>query len=118
MVSMAPTTRQGPPPPTKPTPSIIQAAPTVYSAPPAPLGHKRVDVRAQRQARMVSAFLIFYRNMFDAVGGWGVSIFEGMMLLMNVSDVSVVAASGGTGSTGCRAAGSSDCSRSVRQEGQ
>ncbi|KAG7469012.1 hypothetical protein MATL_G00124320 [Megalops atlanticus] len=31
------------------TPSIIQAAPTVYTAPPAP---KRPDVRAQRQARM------------------------------------------------------------------
>ncbi|XP_053183805.1 RNA-binding protein 42 [Scomber japonicus] len=54
MVSMvsAPPTRQGPPPPVKPTPSIIQAAPTVYSAPPAPAGHKRNDVRAQRQARM------------------------------------------------------------------
>ncbi|KAM9352767.1 RNA-binding protein 42 [Symphorus nematophorus] len=54
MVSMvsAPTTRQGAPPPIKPTPSIIQAAPTVYSAPPAPVGHKRNDVRAQRQARM------------------------------------------------------------------
>uniref|UniRef100_UPI0037E81EAF RNA-binding protein 42 isoform X2 n=1 Tax=Semicossyphus pulcher TaxID=241346 RepID=UPI0037E81EAF len=49
MVS-APPTRQGPPPPIKPTPSIIQAAPTVYSAP--PVGHKRIDVRAQRQARM------------------------------------------------------------------
>ncbi|KAM7382339.1 hypothetical protein PAMP_002076 [Pampus punctatissimus] len=54
MVSMvsAPPTRQGPPPPVKPTPSIIQAAPTVYSAPPTPAGHKRNDVRAQRQARM------------------------------------------------------------------
>ncbi|XP_026229249.1 RNA-binding protein 42 [Anabas testudineus] len=52
MVSMAPTTRQGAPPSTKQTPSIIQAAPTVYSALPAPVGHKRVDVRAQRQARM------------------------------------------------------------------
>ncbi|KAA8591973.1 hypothetical protein FQN60_017347 [Etheostoma spectabile] len=54
MVSMvsAPPTRQGPPPPVKPTPSIIQAAPTVYSAPPAPTGHKRIDFRAQRQARM------------------------------------------------------------------
>ncbi|XP_049439146.1 RNA-binding protein 42 isoform X2 [Epinephelus fuscoguttatus] len=51
MVS-APPTRQGAPPPIKPTPSIIQAAPTVYSAPPAPVGHKRIDVRAQRQARM------------------------------------------------------------------
>lgn len=40
------------PPPIKVAPSIIQAAPTVYSAPPAPVGHKRVDVRAQRQARM------------------------------------------------------------------
>ncbi|XP_066534315.1 RNA-binding protein 42 isoform X2 [Hoplias malabaricus] len=35
--------------PQKPTPSIIQAAPTVYTAPPAP---KRPDLRAQRQARM------------------------------------------------------------------
>ncbi|KAM3613632.1 uncharacterized protein V6R79_002796 [Siganus canaliculatus] len=47
-----PGTRQGPLPPTKPTPSIIQAAPTVYSAPPAHVGPKRHDVRAQRQARM------------------------------------------------------------------
>ncbi|XP_045902093.1 RNA-binding protein 42 [Micropterus dolomieu] len=54
MVSMvsAPTTRQGALPPVKPTPSIIQAAPTVYSAPPAHVGHKRNDIRAQRQARM------------------------------------------------------------------
>lgn len=54
MVSIvsSPNTRQGPPPPIKPTPSIIQAAPTVYSAPPAPIGHRRIDVRAQRQARM------------------------------------------------------------------
>ncbi|XP_020510237.1 RNA-binding protein 42 [Labrus bergylta] len=51
MVS-GPPMRQGPPPPIKPTPSIIQAAPTVYSAPPTPAGHKRIDVRAQRQARM------------------------------------------------------------------
>ncbi|XP_026149760.1 RNA-binding protein 42 isoform X1 [Mastacembelus armatus] len=50
MVS-APTPR-GAPPPVKLTPSIIQAAPTVYSAPPATVGHKRIDVRAQRQARM------------------------------------------------------------------
>lgn len=49
MVS-APPSRQEVPPPIKPTPSIIQAAPTVYSAPPA--GPKRIDVRAQRQARM------------------------------------------------------------------
>uniref|UniRef100_A0A8B9HSW0 RNA-binding protein 42 n=1 Tax=Astyanax mexicanus TaxID=7994 RepID=A0A8B9HSW0_ASTMX len=35
--------------PQKHTPSIIQAAPTVYTAPPAP---KRPDLRAQRQARM------------------------------------------------------------------
>ncbi|XP_030638091.1 RNA-binding protein 42 isoform X2 [Chanos chanos] len=33
----------------KVTPSVIQAAPTVYTAPPAP---KRTDIRAQRQARM------------------------------------------------------------------
>ncbi|XP_022068006.1 RNA-binding protein 42 [Acanthochromis polyacanthus] len=54
MVSMvsAPPVRHGPLPPVKTTPSIIQAAPTVYSAPPAPSGHKRNDVRAQRQARM------------------------------------------------------------------
>ncbi|XP_059194256.1 RNA-binding protein 42 [Centropristis striata] len=52
MVSMAPPSRQGGPTPIKQTPSIIQAAPTVYSAPPAPASHKRVDVRAQRQARM------------------------------------------------------------------
>lgn len=36
--------------PQKATPSIIQAAPTVYTAPPAT---KRPDLRAQRQARMV-----------------------------------------------------------------
>nr|XP_046256346.1 RNA-binding protein 42 [Scatophagus argus] len=47
-----PTARQGALPPVKLTPSVIQAAPTVYSAPPAPVGHKRNDVRAQRQARM------------------------------------------------------------------
>lgn len=35
--------------PPKITPSVIQAAPTVYTAPPAP---KRPDIRAQRQARM------------------------------------------------------------------
>lgn len=54
MVTMvsAPISRQGVPPPVKPSQSIIQAAPTVYSAPPAPVGHKRIDVRAQRQARM------------------------------------------------------------------
>ncbi|KAF7226392.1 RNA-binding protein 42 [Nothobranchius furzeri] len=40
------------PPSLKPTPSIIQAAPTVYSAPPVTVGHKRVDPQAQRQARM------------------------------------------------------------------
>ncbi|XP_056142549.1 RNA-binding protein 42 [Lampris incognitus] len=40
-------------PAVKPTPSIIQAAPTVYSAPSAPsVGSKRPDIRAQRQARM------------------------------------------------------------------
>ncbi|XP_056289872.1 RNA-binding protein 42 isoform X2 [Pseudoliparis swirei] len=48
----APPSRQGGPPPVKQTPSIIQAAPTVYSAPPASSGHKKIDVRAQRQARM------------------------------------------------------------------
>ncbi|XP_070691617.1 RNA-binding protein 42 [Pempheris klunzingeri] len=54
MVSMVspPPTRQGPPLPIKPTPSVIQAAPTVYSAPPAPVGQRRNDVRALRQARM------------------------------------------------------------------
>ncbi|XP_063055537.1 RNA-binding protein 42 [Engraulis encrasicolus] len=36
-------------PPKAPTPSVFQAAPTVYSAPPAT---KRPDLRAQRQARM------------------------------------------------------------------
>lgn len=36
----------------KVTPSVIQAAPTVYTAPPAP---KRPDMRAQRQARMVKS---------------------------------------------------------------
>lgn len=51
-MSSAPSTRQGAPSSIKPTLSIIQAAPTVYSAPPAPVGHKRNDVRAQRQARM------------------------------------------------------------------
>ncbi|XP_046889147.1 RNA-binding protein 42 [Hypomesus transpacificus] len=35
--------------PPKITPSVFQAAPTVYTAPPAP---KRPDIRAQRQARM------------------------------------------------------------------
>ncbi|XP_041844117.1 RNA-binding protein 42 [Melanotaenia boesemani] len=51
MVSMvsAPPSRQAPQSSVKPTPSIIQAAPTVYSAPPAA---KKTDVRAQRQARM------------------------------------------------------------------
>ncbi|XP_034044448.1 RNA-binding protein 42-like [Thalassophryne amazonica] len=48
----APPARQGAPPPIKPTSSIIQAAPTVYSAPPVPVVHKRSDIRAQRQARM------------------------------------------------------------------
>lgn len=59
MVSMvsAQTTRQGPPGPPKQSPSIIQAAPTVYSAP--PVGLKRIDVRAQRQARMVFIVLLF-----------------------------------------------------------
>ncbi|XP_068426268.1 RNA-binding protein 42 [Clinocottus analis] len=54
MASMqsGPPTRQGAPPPVKQTPTIFQAAPTVYSAPPAASGHKRIDVRAQRQARM------------------------------------------------------------------
>ncbi|CAJ1061861.1 RNA-binding protein 42 [Xyrichtys novacula] len=51
MVS-APPTRQEASAPIKPTPSIIQAAPTVYSAPPAPVVHRKIDVRAQRQARM------------------------------------------------------------------
>ncbi|TNN02098.1 hypothetical protein fugu_009585 [Takifugu bimaculatus] len=54
MVSMVsdPSTIQGPLPPIKPTPSIIQAAPTVYCAPPAPVGLKRVDIRVHRQSRM------------------------------------------------------------------
>lgn len=77
MVSMAPTTRQGAPPSTKQTPSIIQAAPTVYSALPAPVGHKRVDVRAQRQARMVFAFryssVLSYGNDVQQCG----SVYEG-----------------------------------------
>ena len=62
MMSMVPdpNIRQGPLPAIKPTPSIIQAAPTVYSAPPAPSGHKRNDVRAQRQARMVLSFLLIF----------------------------------------------------------
>lgn len=53
MVAMVagPSARPGPSS-LKPTPSIIQAAPTVYSAPPAHIIHKRIDVRAQRQARM------------------------------------------------------------------
>lgn len=57
LVSMVPdpSTRQGALPPIKPGPSIIQAAPTVYSVPPAPVGHKR-NIRAQKQARMVFAF--------------------------------------------------------------
>lgn len=55
MVSMVsgPPTRQVAPLPVKPTPSIIQAAPTVYVAPPAHVGLKRNEVHAQRQARMV-----------------------------------------------------------------
>lgn len=55
MVSMVtdPSTVQGPLPPIKPTPSIIQAAPTVYAAPPAPVGLKRIDFRTLRQSRMV-----------------------------------------------------------------
>ncbi|KAM4735769.1 RNA-binding protein 42 [Anableps anableps] len=36
----------------KPTPSIIQAAPTVYTAPPASVVQRKPDVQAQRQARM------------------------------------------------------------------
>ncbi|XP_004571369.2 RNA-binding protein 42 [Maylandia zebra] len=54
MVSMVsgPSTRQVAPLPVKPTPSIIQAAPTVYVAPPAHVGLKRNEVHAQRQARM------------------------------------------------------------------
>ncbi|XP_058504192.1 RNA-binding protein 42 [Solea solea] len=52
MVSMAPPPTSRPPPPVKATQSVIQAAPTVYSAPPAPVAYKRIDVRAQRQARM------------------------------------------------------------------
>ncbi|XP_036395173.1 RNA-binding protein 42 [Megalops cyprinoides] len=47
MVSVSPRPVVQAPP--KLTPSVIQAAPTVYTAPPAP---KRPDVRAQRQARM------------------------------------------------------------------
>lgn len=42
--------RSVPQAPPKVTPSVIQAAPTVYTALPAP---KRPDMRAQRQARMV-----------------------------------------------------------------
>lgn len=55
MVSMVtdPSTVQGPLPPIKPTPLIIQAAPTVYATPPAPVGLKRIDFRTQRQSRMV-----------------------------------------------------------------
>ncbi|PWA26299.1 hypothetical protein CCH79_00018801, partial [Gambusia affinis] len=37
----------------KPTPSIIQAAPTVYTAPPAAVVQRKAEVQAQRQARMV-----------------------------------------------------------------
>lgn len=65
MVSMVsdPSTVQGPLPPIKPTPSIIQAAPTVYCAPPAPIGLKRVDIRAHRQSRMVCVFwLVCHRS--------------------------------------------------------
>ncbi|KAM9426783.1 RNA-binding protein 42 [Pholidichthys leucotaenia] len=47
---VAPAPREMAPPNVKPTASIIQAAPTVYSVPPAPV--KRNEVRAQRQARM------------------------------------------------------------------
>lgn len=36
--------------PPKMTPSVIQAAPTVYTAPPAP---KRADLKSLKQARMV-----------------------------------------------------------------
>ncbi|XP_031432732.1 RNA-binding protein 42 isoform X2 [Clupea harengus] len=45
----SPSPRPVPQPPPKATPSVIQAAPTVYTAPPAP---KRPDLRAQRQKRM------------------------------------------------------------------
>ncbi|XP_065154840.1 RNA-binding protein 42 [Paramisgurnus dabryanus] len=52
--NMNPMTPPGPPRPVahappKMTPSIIQAAPTVYTAPPAP---KRMDMKSQKQARM------------------------------------------------------------------
>lgn len=43
--------RQGPLPPLKSSPSVIQAAPTVYSAPPAPAAPRKPDGRAQQQAR-------------------------------------------------------------------
>ncbi|RVE62221.1 hypothetical protein OJAV_G00154990 [Oryzias javanicus] len=52
MVGMAQSPRPMAPLSMKPSPSIIQAAPTVYSAPPVTLGLKRVDARTQRQARM------------------------------------------------------------------
>lgn len=48
-------------PPQKITPSVIQAAPTVYAALPAP---NRPDIRMQRQARMVKIYTIFTVDQF------------------------------------------------------
>ncbi|MBN3315407.1 RBM42 protein, partial [Atractosteus spatula] len=49
MAPMVPVSRQVVQAPPKLTPTVIQAAPTVYTLPPAP---KRVDSHAQKQARM------------------------------------------------------------------
>lgn len=108
----APTPRQGVLPPAKLTPSIIQAAPTVYSTPPAPFGHKRNDVRAQRQVRMVLAFLVSSATSVMICAALIVQR-RGAVVIMNLTGLS-----GGAGSTGCRAAGSSDCCRSSGEEGR
>lgn len=167
MVSMVsdPATRQGALPLIKPTPSIIQAAPTVYSAPPATGGYKRNDVRAQRQARMVFRFWLMAHKIMSAllkvlysgnllcarnsttmwiccivyfkmlrgkqwtvtllcVGVWSVFCrYECKQLLYyktvhSWTAVSNVDISGRIGSSGRRAAGSSEGSRPTRQEGK
>lgn len=65
--------------PTKPTPSIIQAAPTVYSALPVTVAHKKPDYQAQRQARMVSASFLYIQIVLfrkDLCGFmWGRGVF-------------------------------------------
>ncbi|XP_028327535.1 RNA-binding protein 42 [Gouania willdenowi] len=52
MTSSPPVRHRGPVQMDKSTPSIIQAAPTVYTAPATSVGHKKADVHSHRQARM------------------------------------------------------------------